>query len=194
MLAVKRLVPPVTPPLKVTLPAPAFKGPKSVVVPASARSRLPPLVIVPERFTPPAPWLTKTEPPLLLSMIADSVEPSLAVLELRLPLPTSVKLNPPPIPPVNAMSPPPPILLLPAKVTGPRRLAAVVLELISAPPPAIPAPLIVTASLPTDCPLRSSTAPEATTVPPAVEPKALALPKAIVPALIVAVPEYVLAY
>ena len=62
--------PPITAPPRVTLPLSALRGPTSVVVPASDRCRLLPLVIVPERLTPPAPWLMKTVPPLLLSTIA----------------------------------------------------------------------------------------------------------------------------
>ena len=76
------------------------------------------------------------------------------------------------------------LLSLP-RVIGPERLAAPAALLTSAPPAEMPVPFRVTGSAPMACPFKSRTAPfPATVVPPAVVPKAAALPSLSVPALI----------
>src|SRR4051812_47992630 len=86
------------------------------------------------------------------------------------------------------------MLVDPARVTGPARLAPTTLLLISepkvfgAPTPVTPAPVRVTGSAPIAWPFKSSAAPEETTVAPATLPRALLLPRITLPLLILNAP------
>ena len=89
------------------------------------------------------------------------------------------------------MLPVPPVIeAFAPRLTKPAYVAAVLLELIKAPAPAIPVPLkdrvLVFVTV---VPLRSNTAPLLTVTAPLASPSALALPSFKIPALTVVPPE-----
>ena len=111
-----------------------------------------------------------------------------APLSVSVPVPAFASPCAPLITPLNVISLAPILLSLP-RVTLPLRLAATLLLLFtSAPADEIPVPFRINDSSAIVWPLRSSVAPVATTVLPAVEPSPKALVSFIVPLLIVVIP------
>ena len=140
-------------------------------------------MFAPESVHVPAhTFVTAPEPvPITLATLPPCAPPKVRVKPAPVIVPEleSVMLPAPPV--IEAFAP---------KLTKPAYVAAVLLELIKAPAPAIPVPLKARVlAFATVVPFRSKAAPLLTVTAPLASPSALALPSCSVPALTVVPPE-----